>query len=113
MTAKLTDKVVKGATPPKSGQLFIRDSEVKGFALRVMASGAKSFVFEARIRGRNRRLTIGPYPGVSVDAARKKATAHRGAVVDGRDPAEERSAERTEPTFADAADRFLTDYARP
>jgi hypothetical protein len=39
--------------------------------LRVTKSGAKSFFYSKRISGRKERLTIGQYPAVTVDQARK------------------------------------------
>jgi hypothetical protein len=52
IVAHLTKAVVEAAKAPMRGQRFIRDDAIKGFALRVIASGAKSFVWEGRVNGR-------------------------------------------------------------
>ncbi len=50
---KLTKQVIDLTPCPSAGQVFIRDTELPGFALRV-TKGRKSFVLEKRIRGRMR-----------------------------------------------------------
>jgi hypothetical protein len=106
METKLTQRLVDSAQPAKSGQTFVRDSELRGLALRITESGAKSFIWEGRIRGRPRRITIGAYPAISVLLARKQAVKIRAAVAEGRDPSLEREAQRREPTFGDLCDAY-------
>jgi hypothetical protein len=92
MEAKLTQRVVDAAGSPATGQTFIRDTEMSGFALRITASGAKSLLWEGRVRGRPRRITIGAYPALSGLLARKEVTEIRAAIAEGRDPSREREA---------------------
>lgn len=110
---KLTKATVRTAARPLKDQVFFRDDECTGFALRVLYTGAKTFVWEGRIKGRNRRITIGQYPDISVAAARAKAEEIRGAVAKGEDPADERRAERLELTFGDLAARYIEMHAKP
>jgi hypothetical protein len=42
---KLTKKLVDAAPHPAAGQVFLRDTELRGFAVRV-TPGSKSFVLE-------------------------------------------------------------------
>jgi len=112
METKLTQRVVDAAGPPASGQTFIRDTELNGFALRITQGGAKSFVWEGRVRGRPRRVTIGAYPALSVLLARKEAIKIRAAIAEGRDPTWEREAQRKEPTFGDLADAYIERHAK-
>jgi hypothetical protein len=110
---KITKSLVEHAPAPQTGQKFIRDDELKGFALRVTASGAKSFVWEGRVRGRTRRFTLGPYPALTVVAARHEPLTAKAAVTDGGDPSAERKSDHRELTFAALAARYLTDHAKP
>lgn len=91
---KLTKRVVDKATAPASGQTFIRDTELKGFALRVTAGGKKSFVVEKRINGKTRRMTLAPYPDLTVEQARDEAQIKLGKIATGYDPVKEREEER-------------------
>lgn len=82
----LTKTEVDRIEPPRSGQQFYRDSLVVGFALRVTASGVKSFVVEKRIGGKVRRKTLGRYGVLTVVQARRQAQAFLGQVASGVDP---------------------------
>ena len=41
---KITKSYVDRLSTPATGQAFVRDTELKGFAVRVTSSGAKSFI---------------------------------------------------------------------
>jgi integrase len=73
----------------------ICDLRCPGLAIRVAPSGGKTWDLAFRIRksGVYRRLSLGPFPAVSLDTARARATALTDAAKAGRDLlAEERSA---------------------
>jgi len=70
---RITKSVVDRLTAPAAGQSFARDSELKGFAVRITISGAKSFILEKRIDDKVKRLTLGRYPELTVEQARKEA----------------------------------------
>ena len=107
---RLTKQVIDETPFPSAGQVFVRDEELPGFALRV-TQGRKSFILEKRIRGRMRRLTIGPYGPLTVDQARKLAATHVGAIAQGNDPAQVRQDRLHEPTFADLTAQYLERHA--
>ncbi|MBF6571639.1 MAG: site-specific integrase [Candidatus Binataceae bacterium] len=113
MDAKLTQRLVESTSPPAAGQLFIRDTEVEGFALRVTAAGARSFVWEGRIKGRPRRLTLGKYPDLTVLLARNKAQATRSAVAAGGDPALDRQRALKAPIFKNLVADYFERHAKP
>lgn len=72
----------------QKAQAFLRDSEAPGLRIRVTNTGAKSFVFEAKLKRQTIRLTIGDVRAWSIEQAR--AEARRLAVVldSGQDPRE-------------------------
>ena len=107
---RLTKQLIDATPFPPAGQVFVRDAELPGFALRV-TQGRKSFVLEKRIRGRMRRLTIGPYGPLTVDQARTLANIHVGAIAQGTDPAQVRQDRVHEPTFADLTTQYLERHA--
>ena len=109
---QITKVTVDRAKPPSIGQRFVRDAGVLGFALRVTADGAKSFVWEGRVKGRVRRITIAKYPDLNVAQARAKAQELRTAIAQGRDPAAERMAERRQATFEVLVDAYLENHAK-
>jgi integrase len=111
--AHITKTVVEAAKPPAAEQRFIRDDEIKGFALRVIATGAKTFIWEGRIKGRTRRITIGQYPDLSVAVARQRASEIRGAIARGEDPASEVQGSKAEITFRELVVTYMERHARP
>ncbi|MCH7616010.1 MAG: site-specific integrase [Nitrospinae bacterium] len=108
--AKLTKRVIDSVPHPHTGQTFVRDDLLPGFALRV-TSGSKSFVLEKRIHGRVRRLTLGAYGPLTVDQARKKAQELTAAILTGSDPAQARQDRHHELTFGLLAQEYLDRHA--
>lgn len=84
--------------PPDQEQVFLRDSELKGFAVRITRNGVKTFIFEKRIKGRVRRQKIGRYPELTVEQARKRAQILAGQIAQGIDPIAKKEAEQARST---------------
>lgn len=90
------------------------DALVPGLAVRVSASGRKSFTLYYRHQGRMRRLGLGRYPDVLLEKARKIATQHRGRIYDGADPAGDKQAEQAhnEQTVQALYDLYRTNHEK-
>jgi integrase len=112
---RLTKDSIDKAKLPEPGrkERFIHDDQVRGFGVRITASGAKSFVLEVRVKGRSRRLTLGRWPDLNVIMAREKAQEIRTGIARGEDPHEARLAAKHETTFGELARRYIDEYARP
>lgn len=110
---RLTKDAIERAEPPQVGERFLRDDVVRGLGVRVNASGAKSFIFEARIKGRVRRLTLAGWPDLTVALARQRALEIRTAIARGEDPGAEAEAARNETTFAELSAAYMERHARP
>lgn len=93
-TVKLTKRVVDRLTAPATGQAFYRDAELKGFAVRLTASGVTSFIVEKRIDGKVRRITLGRYGELTVEQARKEAQKLLGQVAMGMNPIADKQREQ-------------------
>lgn len=107
----ITDRLVKSLPPAKRANQITYDVQIKGFGVRVTAGGAKAFIVNYRVSGRERRITIGSYPDWSVVAARSEAATIKRAIDRGEDPMEVRHEDRAAPTVDDLAARYLTEYA--
>ena len=106
---KITKSYVDRLDAPAFGQAFIRDSELKGFAVRITATGTKSFILEKRIDGKVKRLTLGRYPALTVEQARKEAYKLLGYIATGRNPpAEKKYKALHSTTLKQAFDDFIT-----
>jgi integrase len=107
---KITKRVVDGIHP-EARDVFIWDSELKGFGVRVKPSGTRSYLVQYRnAHGRSRRLTIGTHGRLTAEEARKRARAILADVDKGGDPAEAREAYRKAPTMAELADRYIAEH---
>jgi integrase len=91
---KLTDRTVEAARCPNGRKdVLFFDGALKGFGLRVTASGKRLFIFQYRIRTKVRRISLGEWGReLTTSQARKKAESLRGQVLDKRDPVIERKA---------------------
>jgi len=106
---KLTEKFVRAAEP-RSDDYQVFDDEVRGFALAVYRSGAKSFALSYRHCGRQRRMVIGRWPEWSVVAARERAKFLRREIDAGKDPLLEREEARTAPRVSDLINRYIEEH---
>jgi integrase len=111
MAQTLTDKDVKTLAPPASGNRIVYDSEMRGLGLRITAAGHRSWIFNYRFRGAERRLTIGDAAAYPVRMARKHAGDLRRKLDDGEDPMATRDAANSAPSLAAFAARYLAEYA--
>ena len=110
----LSARFVKTVKPTADRQEY---PDKDGLALRVTASGAKSWTLRYRVgggrRGRRQRLTLGTYPNVSLEKARKAARKALGQVeAQGIDPAAVKHAARRGETFGELATEYLTKHAK-
>jgi len=88
----LTKKVIDAITLPESGQALHWDDEIPGFALKVSATGLKSFVLDYRVGGKRFQKVIGRYGEITPTEARQKALEWKSKVGKGIDPAKKREA---------------------
>lgn len=108
----LTDLVVEKLKPPATGYVVVYDTKLKGFGVRVMASGVKSYVALYTARGNQRRHTIGATDHWKATEARAECKAILTAVDMGHDPGAEGKVYREAPTVKELLDRFLADHVR-
>ncbi|MBZ9703238.1 MULTISPECIES: tyrosine-type recombinase/integrase [unclassified Mesorhizobium] len=107
---KLTKRAVDAHTPPVRGQTFLWDGEIRGFGLRVVPSGLKTFIVQYRnVEGRTRRMAIGRYGVMTVEQARDQAKVKLGAVAGGSDPAAENASLREAITVTEVCDWYLAE----
>src|SRR5438270_10400325 len=83
---KITQTMAMRVRPPKSAFALYWDGGLSGFGLRVTTNGAKSFILQYRVHGRQRRYTIGQLGAWTAETARQEATRLRQAVDKGVDP---------------------------
>ncbi len=95
---KLTKTAIELADPKPEKEYRLWDGDtdgISGFGIRVKPSGTRSFFYQYRAAdGRKKRITIGRFPNLTVQEARKQAKIIAGHVAEKQDPLAERQAER-------------------
>lgn len=88
----LTDTAIRNAKPDaKPSKLF----DERGLFLLVTPEGGKWWRFRYRFGGKEKLLSLGTYPDVSLSSARKKRDEARTLLTDGLDPSEQRKAAKS------------------
>ena len=121
LKARLTEERIRQLQPPDRGEVTLWDTDVIGFGVRCIASGAKSYIVTYRAGyGRDgvaRRMTLGKVGGIRLSDAREVALDIRAQVLKGGDPVEERrlarvAEKRPELTVSEALTRYKADQER-
>jgi integrase len=112
MKGKITKRLVDSIQTDPERDILIWDTDLAGFGLRASRGGVKSYVFQYKVHGRARRMTLGEHGrDLTLEAARKLAVARRLAVQAGGDPATEAQEAAAAPTVRDLAARYLAEHA--
>ncbi len=99
---KISDKLMSDITKPDRGQKIYRDSELKGFGLRV-TPGSMSYIVESRVNGSSRRVTIGKCDEMTPEKARREARRILGEMSQNKVP----TAKQSTVTLREVRDQFL------
>ncbi len=97
---------------PREREYFAWDDKIKGFGVRVIPSGVKTFVFRYKIGRTTKRMKLGLLGSVTPDEARKLAKDAALAVANGQDPGQAKAQRRRAATIEEACARFVNEYSR-
>lgn len=109
-TTRLTKKAVDAFAAPAETQIVYWDSEIRGFGVRILKSGLKTFILQYRnSEGIKRRINLGRFGVMTVEQARDLAKIKLGKVAAGEDPADEVRQARKGMTVAEMCDWYLAE----
>lgn len=106
--ATLTQRGVEALKVDREAVVW--DRRLAGFGVRVYPSGTKVYVAQARGPNGSRRVSVGRHGLLRTVEARKAAARAIAGIVEGEQP---RGGGRGGPTVAQAAQRYLSEYAVP
>lgn len=102
-----TDKYIQSLQPRDKQYRIV---EARGFAVRVLPSGTKSFVYRFTLNGKKQELSLGVYPEVSLKTAREKYQEAYNKLNKGTDP---RTTPVPEPSLESITfEHFCTEYLK-
>jgi integrase len=99
--------------PEKGQRLYFYDEKLKGLELMVTAHGTKSFKVYRKFNGEPIRVTLGKYPHMTVEHARKEAQNIIIKLLKGKNPNAEKKKIRSEITFEEMFSIFMERYSKP
>lgn len=102
-TNTLTDAKCKGAKPAEKD---FKMYDGGGLFMFVSAKGAKTWRLAYRFAGKPKTMGFGPYPAVSLAAAREKRDEAKRSLADGQDPMAPRRAIAKGTTLRQATDAY-------
>jgi len=107
-------KAVLGALPlPPSGKRYsFKDTRVSGLIIRVTANGNKAFQLYQKHQGRPVRVTLGTFPDMTIENARREATKAKGALAGGDNPNVEKNRLRKEITLKQLFELYMDRYSK-
>jgi integrase len=106
--AKITKRAMDVLQAVSGRDVFIWDSELRGFGVRVKPSGVRTFLIQYRnVEGRTRRLVLGQYGALTPENARDLAREKLAGVAKGEDPSAERHAVRAGMSVSEVCDWYL------
>ena len=102
------EKLLSLPLPSAGKRDTYHDAKTTGLQLRVSATGAKTFCIYRRIKGgQPERVTLGRFPELTVEQARRNAAEINAAIENGANPAKVKRAHREEPTFSEVFEKFI------
>ncbi len=111
----LTDRAIQHLKP-KDKRYDISDGANYGggnLLIRVQPSGSKYFVYRTKINGKDRQITLGKYPALSLSDARIKAAEYGEQRADGVDPAATPAFALEQMTIQTLAQEFMERWSKP
>ncbi|MDO9485021.1 MAG: site-specific integrase [Actinomycetota bacterium] len=112
-TVNFSNTSLTAISPPTTGRDVYRDTKTPGLELRVTSAGAKTFsVFKRTKDGHPERVTLGRFPAVSVEQARKMAGKVFTAIAEGVSPAAIKRAHKEELTFGQLFAQYMERHAK-
>jgi integrase len=97
---------------PASRPYLVWDDLQRGLALQIQPSGYRAYKLIYRFHNRPRWYHIGAADQIGLADARKIAAKLALQVIEGKDPAAEKQAARSNGTFAELANRYVEEYAK-
>ena len=108
-----TKKFIESLEPADLGKRnYYKDSKINGLEIMVTDKKSKSFKVTRKKNGKIIRVTLGPYPDLSVENARQKALEVNSQISQGINPNDAKNQLRQEITFGELFEKYMIMYSK-
>jgi integrase len=107
-----TKSTITAMVAPETGRTYLHDAKEAGLVLMVTAARRKTFQLYKKHKGRPVRVTLGTWPEITVEQARKKARDAKADLDAGINPNDALRQERQEMTFVDLFNQYMERHAK-
>jgi integrase len=117
--AKDLTKAALDNLKPGARRREVPDGHTRGLYLVLQTTGAASWAVRYRVAGRNRKLTLGPYPQIELKAARDMARKALAQIAAGSDPAADKQIKKAaarasaDDLVETAVEQFIRRHVKP
>lgn len=95
-------------TPEAGKRSEYYDTKVSGLRLRITPNGIKTFSVRKRVKhGEPERVTLGRYPDLTIEQARRKAAEIAALIIEGKNPADRIREAKREMTLEDLFKEYM------
>lgn len=109
-----TKAAIKDLPIPKAGKRDdYQDIKTTGLQLRVTSTGTKTLSVLRRIKGILERITLGRYPDLTIEQARRKAATINSDIANDVNPGEVKRGRKAELTFSNLFEEYLERHSKP
>jgi integrase len=105
---KFTKRALDALPNAAIGVKYYYDLECRGLALSVGSTGRKSFLIYRKVNGVPRRISLGRYPDLPIEEARRRVAAAYGELAKGKNPFVQ---PMSVPTLRAAFDKYYREYS--
>lgn len=109
-----TKKALSALSLPKGKKrTYVHDTRERGLLIQVTATGRKTFQLYKWHEGKPIRITLGTFPDMTIEQARKAAQKLKADLAQGLNPVEEKRRRKEEMTFKELFEIYMDRHSRP
>lgn len=98
--------------PEKGKRLYVYDTKVRGLELMVTDQGTKSFKVYRKFNNKPIRVTLGKYPEMTIENARREAQRIINELNEGKNPNNEKKKLRAETSFGELFALYMERHSK-
>lgn len=91
---KFTKPKLEQLKNESTSRIYVYDEALDGLCLSITPNNTKSFLVYKKVRGKPVRVTLGRFPGVSIESARRLGKTAIGKLAEGINPIQEKRARK-------------------